>query len=111
MGNQYLYRAFGEQTDVIAEGISDRFTWVEMQGYCRELRPDDTNSYYNRARVYALLDRRADALRDLERAIELDGRLREGARTDDDLSSLHSDPHFKSLTGTEEKRPGRRSVP
>ncbi len=25
--NQYLYRAFGEQTDVIEEGITNRFTW------------------------------------------------------------------------------------
>ncbi len=47
--NQYLYRAFGEQTDVIAEGISNRFTWVGKLGYYRE---PDLDTYWLRARVY-----------------------------------------------------------
>ncbi|MCJ7749535.1 MAG: hypothetical protein MUQ65_00325, partial [Armatimonadetes bacterium] len=47
--NQYLYRAFGEQTDVIEEGISNRFTWVGRLGYYRE---PDVDSYWLRARVY-----------------------------------------------------------
>jgi hypothetical protein len=34
--NQYLYRAFGEQTDVITEGISNRFTWVGRLGRAGE---------------------------------------------------------------------------
>jgi RHS repeat-associated protein len=47
--NQYLYRAFGEQTDVIEEGISNRFTWVGRLGYYRE---PDLDTYWLRARVY-----------------------------------------------------------
>jgi len=47
--NFYLYRAFGEQTDVIEEGISNRFTWVGRLGYYRE---PDVDTYWLRARVY-----------------------------------------------------------
>jgi len=47
--NQYLYRAFGEQMDVITEGISNRFTWVGRLGYYRE---PDLDTYWLRARVY-----------------------------------------------------------
>ena len=47
--NQYLYRAFGEQTDVITEGISNRFTWVGRLGYYRK---PDPKTYWLRARVY-----------------------------------------------------------
>ncbi len=50
--NQYLYRALGEQTDVIAEGISNRFTWVGRLGYYRQ--PDMVN-YWLWARTYGPL--------------------------------------------------------
>ena len=45
----YLYRAFGEQTDVITEGISNRFTWVGRLGYYRQ---PDLGNYWLRARLY-----------------------------------------------------------
>jgi len=52
VANQYFYRAFGEQTDVLTEGVSNRFTWVGRLGYYWQ--PDLVN-YWLRARAYGPL--------------------------------------------------------
>ena len=46
--NQYLYRAFGQQTNLIEEGITNRFTWVGKLGYYRQ---PDLSNYWLRARL------------------------------------------------------------
>ena len=61
------------------------------------LDPADALAHYNRACSYSLLGMRDEALRDLRRAIELDGTLRQTARTDDDLADLQGHPAFDEL--------------
>lgn len=64
-----------------------------------KLKPDLANAYFNRACVYALIGDKENALKDLAKAIELDGKCKEKARTDKDFSSLRDDPDFKALIG------------
>jgi tetratricopeptide (TPR) repeat protein len=61
------------------------------------LEPADASAHYNRACSYSLLGMRDEALRDLKQAIELDGTLRQTARTDDDLAGLQGHPAFEQL--------------
>ncbi|CAD7771523.1 Tetratricopeptide repeat protein [Candidatus Methanoperedenaceae archaeon GB50] len=62
-----------------------------------ELKPDDAEVWFNRARLYALKGEREDALADLRRAIELDSSFKERAKKDKDFEALWDDEEFKRL--------------
>ena len=67
------------------------------------LRPDFDEAYYNRACAHARLQHRDKAVRDLKKAIDLDVKFREMARTEDDFASLRDDPEFRKLVGPDEE--------
>jgi len=59
--------------------------------------PDQAVLHYDLACYLALLGEREDALKALERALQLDAGLKELAKKDDDLKSLRNDPRFEKL--------------
>jgi len=59
--------------------------------------PDQAVLHYDLACYLALLGEREDALKALERALQLDASLKELAKKDDDLKSLRNDPRFEKL--------------
>jgi hypothetical protein len=48
------------------------------------------------------LGKRNEALDDLRRAIELDPKCRDKAKTDEDFANLREDPEFRKLVGLDE---------
>ena len=63
------------------------------------LRPNDGNTLYNAACTYGVLNRKADALETLKKAIASGyGNLNWAAR-DSDLDCLHDDPEFLKIVG------------
>jgi hypothetical protein len=62
-----------------------------------EREPNDVISLFNAACFSALLGRPDDAIDYLRRAIEVDERARENARTDEDFASIRDDPRFTAL--------------
>jgi tetratricopeptide (TPR) repeat protein len=62
-----------------------------------EHKPDHPVLLYNVACYEALTGRRDDALAHLKRAAELDSRVVEWARKDEDFASLRDDPDFRAL--------------
>ena len=67
------------------------------------LRSGYAGARYQRACVQARLDNKDEALQDLKKAIELEAKNRERARTDDDFATLHDDPDFRKLVGLGEE--------
>ena len=65
------------------------------------IKPDFANAYFNRACLRSLTGRPPDALADLKRAIDLDPKYRDMAKTDPDFESLRSDTDFRKLVGLE----------
>jgi tetratricopeptide (TPR) repeat protein len=61
----------------------------------RELLPED--DYYNRACLEALAGNVDAALAHLEQALARDPTLRDWARRDPDLESLHGHPRFEGM--------------
>ena len=61
------------------------------------LQPDNATAHYNLACSLALVKRRVDALRALERAVALGYNDAEWMRQDPDLESLKDLPAFKKL--------------
>jgi len=61
------------------------------------LQPDNATAHYNLACSLALVKRKADALRALERAIELGYNDAEWMQQDPDLEGLKESPAFKKL--------------
>jgi uncharacterized Ntn-hydrolase superfamily protein len=59
--------------------------------------PDQAVLHYDLACYLALLGEKEDALKALERALQLDAGLKELAKKDDDLKPLRSDPRFEKL--------------
>jgi uncharacterized Ntn-hydrolase superfamily protein len=59
--------------------------------------PDQAVLHYDLACYLALLGEKEDALKALERALQLDAGLKELAKKDDDLKTLRSDPRFEKL--------------
>ncbi len=70
-----------------------------------QLSPETARTHYDRACVYSLLGSKDEALRNLRTAIDLDGGLRDTARTDDDFESLHGDPEFRELVMPHDANP------
>jgi len=62
-----------------------------------ELRPDDPGTFYNIACLFSLWGKTDDALDYLEKAIALDKKSREMAKTDKDFDNIREDPRFKKL--------------
>ena len=61
------------------------------------LRKSDPLVHYNLACSFALLEKKEDALRILEKAVQLGYNDFEHLKKDRDLVCLHTDPRFKSL--------------
>ena len=59
--------------------------------------PKDATSRYNEACVLALLGRSDEAIGSLKAAIELDPKLQNSAKSDNDLKSLWNTPDFQSI--------------
>ena len=64
-----------------------------------ERRPDNANVHFSAACCAALAGESERALGFLERALELDPKLAECARTDADLDALRAEPSFAQLVG------------
>jgi tetratricopeptide (TPR) repeat protein len=56
--------------------------------------PDNPSMLFNLACFEAQAGQRGDALAHLRRAVELDPKVREWARTDEDLDPIRDDPAF-----------------
>ena len=63
-----------------------------------ELFPKDESSLYNRACIYSLKGDKANALKDLTKALGTNKELKEQAKKDEDFKSLWDDADFKKLT-------------
>ncbi|MFA0741558.1 MAG: hypothetical protein DFNUSKGM_001669 [Candidatus Fervidibacter sacchari] len=70
---------------------------VEILKAAVQRYPDQAVLHYDLACYLALLGKREDALKALERALQLDASLKELAKKDDDLKSLRNDPRFEKL--------------
>jgi tetratricopeptide (TPR) repeat protein len=74
----------------IAEGL-------KMDRKLVRLQPDNATAHYNLACSLALIRRKAQALKTLERAIELGYDDREWMQQDPDLEGLRNHPSFQKL--------------
>jgi tetratricopeptide (TPR) repeat protein len=73
-------------------GQPDRGAAVFLQAL--ERHPGNSNVLYNLACFESLAGRPDDAIAHLTEAIELDSRMREWARTDEDFAAIRDDPRF-----------------
>jgi tetratricopeptide (TPR) repeat protein len=73
-------------------GQPDRGAAVFLQAL--ERHPGNSNVLYNLACFESLAGRPDDALAHLTEAIELDPRMREWARADEDFAAIRDDPRF-----------------
>ena len=64
-----------------------------------EAHPQYAGAYYNLACCEALAGRTSDAIGHLRQAIERSERMREFAKGDSDLDSLHGEPAYQELVG------------
>jgi tetratricopeptide (TPR) repeat protein len=62
-----------------------------------KIKPNQHKAYYNKACCYALQNQIDLALEFLPKAIELDAKLLEMAKTDNDFDSIRDDPRFQTL--------------
>ncbi|MEM9212998.1 MAG: tetratricopeptide repeat protein [Cyanobacteria bacterium P01_F01_bin.150] len=62
-----------------------------------EFKPDFSSAMYNKACSLSLMGDRDGALEWLKKAIALDAKYREMAKTDEDFSELRDDPRFQKL--------------
>ncbi len=70
------------------------FEWAHR---ALEIDPDETSILYNVACVYALLNRKEDAIQCLEKVMEHGTFYKNWAAKDSDLDSIRSDPRFQVL--------------
>ena len=61
------------------------------------LKPDFADAYFNLATLHSFCNEVTLAIKMLRRAINLDPRFRETARTAPNFSSLHNKPAFREL--------------
>ena len=69
------------------------------------LRPGDPNTLYNAACTYGVLERRAEALETLKKAITAGYNNLNWAAKDTDFDCLHDDPEFQRLVGLSDGTP------
>jgi len=62
-----------------------------------ELRPDNPHTLYNLACLFSLRRKVEDSIGYLKKAIQLDKKNREDAKTDKDFDNIRDDPRFKKL--------------
>ena len=60
-----------------------------------EIKPDDAYVWYNMACVYSLMGDKDNTLKNLSRAIDLDGIYKKEAKKDEDFKNLSDDENFK----------------
>lgn len=84
LGNLYIRQQRLEAAIGMFQGILDK-------------QPDYAAAYYNLACAYALSNAPDQALRHLQRALELDTSLKKTARSDQDLQNLRQDRRFEEL--------------
>lgn len=77
------------------KGVYDKGLAIDKR--LARLRKDDPYVHYNLACSYALLGKKKEAIRSLERAIQRGYSDFAYLKRDGDLKSLHSDPKFKAL--------------
>jgi tetratricopeptide (TPR) repeat protein len=82
---------------MLAYGKGDYETAVAKQLVVVERRPNDPVAYFNAACFEARAGRADDAIEHLRRAVEINERIKELIRTDEDLDSLREDPRFEVL--------------
>jgi len=71
---------------------------ADKQQLALEKKPDSLLVLFNAACFEARSGRTDDAIEHLQRAVEIDERVKENIRTDEDLESLREDPRFGALT-------------
>jgi tetratricopeptide (TPR) repeat protein len=62
-----------------------------------KLKPDDASAYYNKACAYSLKREVKAAIENLQRAIDLDTKYQEMAKTDSDFDNIRKDKQFQAL--------------
>jgi tetratricopeptide (TPR) repeat protein len=82
---------------MLAYGEGDYETAVAKQLIVVEKRPDDPVAHFNAGCFTARAGRADEAIEHLQRAVEINGRIKELIRTDEDLDSLREDPRFEVL--------------
>jgi tetratricopeptide (TPR) repeat protein len=80
-----------------AYGEGDYETAIAKQLIVVEKRPNDPVAYFNAACFEARAGRAEEAIEHLRRAVELNDRIKDLIRTDEDLDSLREDPRFEVL--------------
>ena len=70
---------------------------IESFDKALEINPDDASTIYNKACCLSLMGDRIAALHWLEKAITLNSKYRELAKTDDDFASLRDNEQFQRL--------------
>lgn len=66
---------------------------------CIRLMPEHPNPYYNLACLFSRWGKPDEALDYLKKAITIDKKYREKAKTDEDFDNIRDDPRFKKLIG------------
>ena len=62
-----------------------------------ELKPDYASAWYNKACAYSRKGDKENALKHLSKAIEVDAKYKEDAKSDDDFKNLWDDEDFKRI--------------
>ena len=70
---------------------------IILEKFVKASSLNETNSLYNLACLYSLLNKKEDAFEWLERALQTTPEAKENAQNDTDLDNLRQDPRFKEL--------------
>ncbi|MGA7918893.1 MAG: tetratricopeptide repeat protein, partial [Candidatus Acidiferrales bacterium] len=108
-----LIKALRQQLELVPEDVRARILLATRLASFKEhgdetirhlqtavaLRPGDPNTLYNAACTYGVLERRAEALETLKKAITAGYNNLNWAAKDTDFDCLHDDPEFQRLVG------------
>jgi tetratricopeptide (TPR) repeat protein len=81
-----------------AYGKGDYDTAIAKQLIVVETRPQDAVAHFNVACFAARAGRADEAFEHLRKSVELNERIKELIRTDEDLDSIREDPRFAAFT-------------
>jgi serine/threonine protein kinase/Flp pilus assembly protein TadD len=114
--HQFLH-ALERQLELVPEDVRGRILLANCHAFLKHeadairelqvaiaLRPKDPSILYNAACVYGLLEKKAEALATLRKAVENGYHTLEWAPRDPDLVCLHDDPDFLRLVEQGKKR-------
>jgi hypothetical protein len=96
-GEAYVPAPIEASEAMAAYGAGDYETAIAKQLVVVEKRPTDPVACFNAACFEARAGRTGEAIDHLQRAIDIDDRIKELIRTDEDLDSLREDPRFVVL--------------